>query len=198
MHGQAERFELSNSPREERVDADDIRAELERVLSSNTFARSERARGMLRYIVEQDLSGKADLLKGFSIAQDVFGKSDDFDPAMDAVVRVQAGRLRDQLTTYYESEGSGNAVKIKVPRGTYVPVYERVAIGDDAEPSETLDFEHPETGKQPIGTKPDRVRIEPNQPVSPFIVSNVRRFWVALISIVILLLVILFVLWRMI
>ncbi|MEO1748987.1 MAG: hypothetical protein AAFR27_10310, partial [Pseudomonadota bacterium] len=72
---------MSNSPPEERVDADEIRAELERVLSSNTFARSERAKGMLRYIVEQDLSGKADLLKGFSIAQDVFGKSDDFDPA---------------------------------------------------------------------------------------------------------------------
>ncbi|MEO1748358.1 MAG: hypothetical protein AAFR27_07030, partial [Pseudomonadota bacterium] len=115
----------------------------------------------------------------------------------DAVVRVQAGRLRDQLATYYDTEGSGNAIKISVPRGTYVPVYERSSSTDEVEPGETLDFEHPETGKQPIITKPDRVRIEPNQPVSPFIVANVRRFWIALISIVILLLVILFILWRM-
>ena len=188
---------LSKLPVEERVDPDDIRTELERVLSSSTFARSERARGMLRYIVEQDLDGKGDLLKGFTIAQDVFGKSDDFDPAMDAVVRVQAGRLRDQLSGYYEAEGANNPVQIKIPRGTYVPVYTLKADNPKPDDLDALDFDGNGGQYQPLSATTGPIRIEPDVPVSPFIVANFRRFWFVLISIVILLLVILFVLWRL-
>ena len=58
-----------------------VRDALDSVLSSDVFARSERARDLLRYLVTQDLAGHADRLKGFSIAVDVFGKNDKFDPA---------------------------------------------------------------------------------------------------------------------
>lgn len=175
---------------------DDIRTELERILSSNSFARSERARGMLRYIVEQDLDGKGDLLKGFTIAQDVFGKSDDFDPAMDAVVRVQAGRLRDQLTNYYEGEGANNPVQIEIPRGTYVPVYGQNSVEARSQRADPLDFDGDGTEHEPLSPKTGPIRIEADVPVSPFIVSTVRRFWVALISIFLLLLLILWIVWR--
>ncbi|MEN0000160.1 MAG: hypothetical protein AAF940_04695 [Pseudomonadota bacterium] len=149
---------------------------------------------MLRYIVEQELAGKGDLLKGYTIAQDVFGKSDDFDPAMDAVVRVQAGRLRDQLASYYSGEGADNPIEITIPRGTYMPhfSYRGDAAGAHAEEVvDSLDFDADTGTTPPITQKPSAVRIEPDQPVSPYIVANVRRFWVVLISIVVLLLLIL-------
>jgi tetratricopeptide (TPR) repeat protein len=103
--------------------ADQVRDALERILASEVFARSERARDLLRYLVEQDLAGNADRLKGFSIGVDVFRKDDRFDPATDTVVRVQAGRLRDLLQQYYEGEGAADPLQISVPRGSYVPEY---------------------------------------------------------------------------
>jgi tetratricopeptide (TPR) repeat protein len=101
-----------------------VRETLERILASETFGRSERARELLSYIVERDLAGDADKLKGFAIAMDVFGKDADFDPSTDAVVRVQAGRLRELLQQYFANEGVAEPVRIAIPRGSYVPAYE--------------------------------------------------------------------------
>jgi hypothetical protein len=94
-----------------------VRETLERVLASETFGRSERARKLLRYLVEREQDGEADRLKGFSIAVDVFGKDADFDSATDAVVRVQAGRLRELLQQYSATEGAADPVQIVIPRG---------------------------------------------------------------------------------
>lgn len=105
-----------------------VRETLERLLASETFGRSERARKLIRYLVEREQAGEADRLKGFSIAMDVFGKDGDFDPSTDAVVRVQAGRLRDLLQQYFANEGVAEPVRIAIPRGGYVPAYELNAI----------------------------------------------------------------------
>ena len=88
-----------------RIDPADIKIALNTILQSETFARSERSRELLKYIVERDLDGEADRLKGFAIALDVFDREENFDPSTDAVVRVQAGRLRDLIDTYYSGEG---------------------------------------------------------------------------------------------
>ncbi|MER9453346.1 MULTISPECIES: hypothetical protein [unclassified Mesorhizobium] len=105
-----------------------VRETLERLLASETFGRSERARKLLRYLVEREQAGEADRLKGFSIAMDVFGKDGDFDSSTDAVVRVQAGRLRELLQHYFANEGIAEPVRIAIPRGGYVPSYELNAI----------------------------------------------------------------------
>src|SRR5690606_28574655 len=114
--------------------AEQVRDALERVLASESFARSERARNLLRYLVEQDLEGHGDRLKGYSIAVDVFGKDDSFDPATDTAVRVQAGRLRDLLDHYYAQEGSGERLRITGRRGSYLPE-RRTGAGDEALPA---------------------------------------------------------------
>ena len=101
-----------------------VRETLERLLASETFGRSERARELLRYLVERQLAGEAERLKGFSIAVDVFGKDTDFDSSTDAVVRVQAGRLRELLNQYFATEGAAEPIRIAIPRGSYVPIYE--------------------------------------------------------------------------
>ncbi|MEP9399981.1 hypothetical protein [Mesorhizobium sp. KR2-14] len=96
---------------------------LDKILASETFSRSERARKLLRYLVEQEQAGEADRLKGFTIAVDVFGRDADFDSSADAVVRVQARRLRDLLKQYSETEGADDPLRVVIPRGSYVPVY---------------------------------------------------------------------------
>lgn len=106
-----------------------VRDTLERILASETFARSERARRLLRYLVEQQLDGNTDRLKGLSIAVEVLGRQAGFDGSTDAVVRVQAGRLRDLLDEYFAGEGAVEPIRITVPRGGYVPVYEQAPAG---------------------------------------------------------------------
>lgn len=96
---------------------------LERVLASDTFARSGRARDLLRYLVAREQMGESDALKGYSIALDVFGRDEAFDPSTDSVVRVQARRLRDLLNEYYRGEGAADRLRIDIPRGSYVPSY---------------------------------------------------------------------------
>ena len=98
-----------------------MRDELERILSSETFKRSERARELLSYLVAREQLGEAELLKGYAIAVDVFGKDSEFDSSTDAVVRVQAGRLRELLTQYYAAEGRRDPIRLVIPRGSYVP-----------------------------------------------------------------------------
>jgi len=121
-----------------------VRKTLERVLASNTFSRSERARHLLRYLVEREQAGQADRLKGFAIAVDVFGKDADFDPSTDAVVRVQAGRLRDLLQQYSVAEGASDPLRIVIPRGGYTPEYMPNEAGPCPAEAEEEQASHPE------------------------------------------------------
>lgn len=126
----------------------EIRASLDAVIASETFSRSARAREFLRYLVENQLDGRADRLKGYSIALDVFDRDTEFDPSTDAVVRVQAGRLRELLEQYYDGEGSDSGLRINVPRGCYVPRYEildRTDVPDEVLPASDALFPEPET-----------------------------------------------------
>ena len=52
----------------------DVREQLERILASPDFAVSERDRKLLRYVVEEALAGRAERIKAYSIATEVFGR----------------------------------------------------------------------------------------------------------------------------
>ena len=110
--------------------ADLERSELKEVLSSKTFARSQRLVRLLEYIAEKHFLGQADQVCEYTIATEVLGRSTDFDPAEDAISRVEIHRLRKKLRDYYASEGADRPVKIVVPPGMYAPVFLReVASG---------------------------------------------------------------------
>jgi hypothetical protein len=83
------------------VSPDDVRQELQRILSSPTFANAARARRFLAYVVEQALEGRGGEIKESIVAIEVFDKTSDFDPRVDTIVRVEAGKLRKRLQTYY-------------------------------------------------------------------------------------------------
>ncbi|TPM32813.1 hypothetical protein [Mesorhizobium sp. B2-3-4] len=161
-----------------------VRETLERLLASETFGRSERARKLLRYLVEREQAGEADRLKGFSIAMDVFGKDGDFDPSTDAVVRVQAGRLRDLLQQYFANEGIAEPFRIAIPRGGYVPAYELNAIrlpetAERAIQAETVATSSARAGAAEAPTVPAALPTPIVAP-APSVARHLRFFWMAI------------------
>lgn len=105
------------------VSAGSVRAELARILASPRFDASERNRHFLSYVVEETLAGRADRIKAYTIATEVFGRDPTFDPQLDSIVRIEAGRLRRALERYYLTDGRANTVRIDIPRGGYAPVF---------------------------------------------------------------------------
>lgn len=101
-----------------------VRTQLERILTSRGFDATERTHKFLLYIVDETLRDRADRIKAFSIATDVFGRDASFDPRSDPIVRVEAGHLRRALEHFYVTAGQSDPVAIKVPKGSYVPLFE--------------------------------------------------------------------------
>lgn len=83
----------------------------------------QRLAQLLTFVVETTLRGDADHLKETTIGVSVFGRSPDYDPKVDTIVRSQAWRLRAKLKKYYMSEGLHDPVVIEIPKGHYVPVF---------------------------------------------------------------------------
>lgn len=100
-----------------------MRVQLQRILGSSTFADAERGSRFLRFVVETALEGRTGEIKESVIGVEVLGRSPSFDPKTDPIVRVEAGRLRARLNSYYEGEGKGAAVLISLPKGRYVPEF---------------------------------------------------------------------------
>jgi Tol biopolymer transport system component len=107
------------------IGQDQVATHLERVLASRTFAASRRLIELLRFCVERTLEGSTDTLKESMIGVSVFGRSPDYDPKLDPIVRVHAGRLRTKLKLYYETEGMHSSILIVIPKGGYVPHFEK-------------------------------------------------------------------------
>ena len=99
-----------------------VRAQLERMLASEVFSRSQQLRRFLSFIVDQRLAGQGHTLKESVLAHELYGKGTDFDGGTDPVVRVDARRLRDKLRE--DHEGRSDPVVISLPKGSYVPAFE--------------------------------------------------------------------------
>jgi hypothetical protein len=95
------------------------RVEIERILQSETFRSSDVLRRLFRFLAEKAVAGEADQLKEYSIGLDAFGKPSTYDPRNDAIVRLQAGRLRQKLAEYYRTEGKDDPVVIDLPKGHF-------------------------------------------------------------------------------
>lgn len=99
--------------------------QLERILRSETFQRSDRLKRFLTFIVRETAAGRGPELKEYVIGVQVFCKEDSFDPRTDPIVRVQARRLRAKLVRYYREEGRADPTLIALPKGGYSPVITR-------------------------------------------------------------------------
>ncbi len=98
-----------------------IRAELQRVLESPEFRASKRCQDFLKFVVENTLLGRIEILKERTIGIEAFGRPASYDPSDDATVRVKAGEVRRRLSQYYAGEGREDEIRIELPPGGYVP-----------------------------------------------------------------------------
>jgi hypothetical protein len=103
----------------------EVRGALERVVTSPVFRSSPQLAAFLKFIVESALAGRPEDIKGYTIAIKALGRSEDFNPKTDAIVRVEAGRLRRALATYYGDAGAHDPIGIEIPARGYVPTFHR-------------------------------------------------------------------------
>jgi hypothetical protein len=103
------------------VDRSQIQAQIDRLTASPVLHGSESLCKFLRYVALHALDHPGVPLKEYQIATEVFGRQDNFDPQVDSMVRVQAGRLRAKLSEYYSGNGTvDDPVVVELPKGTYV------------------------------------------------------------------------------
>lgn len=97
--------------------------ELARILASEDFAGSQQLTGFLQFVVDETVEGRGDTLKERTIALKGLGRESDFDPRVDSIVRVAAGKLRRSLEHYYAKDGAANPLRIEMPKGSYQLVF---------------------------------------------------------------------------
>jgi hypothetical protein len=90
------------------------------VLSSAVFQRSPVLSGLLRYLVNETIAGRASTLKSFIVAVDALGRKQDFDSASDSSARVQMGRLRKALESYYADNSPSDGACIYLLPSSYI------------------------------------------------------------------------------
>jgi hypothetical protein len=93
--------------------------EVDKLVHSHTLHGSESLCKLLRYLAEHAVRHPGVALKEYQIATEVFGRPADFDPQLDSLVRVQAGRLRAKIAEYYAHEGTDDPIQVELPKGTY-------------------------------------------------------------------------------
>jgi hypothetical protein len=121
-------------------------AQIERLLGSRSLHGSESLCKLLRYLANLSLDHPGVAPKEYQIATEVFGRHEDFDPHLDSMVRVQAGRLRAKLAEYYSSEGASDRTLVEMPKGTYALTFsERPAV--TATPAAGESRKPPQEGK---------------------------------------------------
>jgi hypothetical protein len=146
--------------------------ELETILASGLFDRSPTLAQLLKYVCGKHFEGSPECIKEYSIAVDVLGRSPDFDPKKDSIIRVQFHRLREKLDEYYANGGANHAVQILIPHGHYAPQF--VYHAAPQEPA-------PEAAQTPPPALDVAASQVPDAPVAPAIPNKslFRLAWLA-------------------
>jgi Malectin domain len=149
------------------------RAEVDTVLSSGVFGRTNNHVRLLAFVCEKYFEGAVDEIKEYSIAVHALGRPESFDPQLDTIVRVTAHALRKRLEDYYTSAGADHSVHICLPPGHYVPKFihtsELEATTEsrlDKKQNGQQEYQQVSLAAQLEESKPDRVaaRHDGNEP----------------------------------
>ncbi|MBS1806975.1 MAG: hypothetical protein JST84_02155 [Acidobacteria bacterium] len=149
---------ISNHTTKE-IPKEQIIGQLEKLIASKQFCQTRNLGKFLQHIVRKTVAGEESDLKESLLGREVFLRGENFDPAKDSVVRVQAIALRKKLTTYYEEEGFNDEVVITLPKGHYVPVFSSHQAQNNALavlPTDQAVFQDSITVRQATYTPPPR------------------------------------------
>jgi TolB-like protein len=103
-----------------------IRAHVDRLLASPDFHIPARRARLLRYLVDRAAAGQGEQINEYSIGVDVFERPASFDPKIDAVVRAEVSRLRQNLKEHYARGSYADGTILELPARSYVPVFRSV------------------------------------------------------------------------
>ncbi len=96
---------------------------VQRVAASLPFQKTTRLRDFLLYVCERTLKRQLEDIREPSIGCAVFGRTPDYNPSEDNIVRVEARHLRKRLADYFDNEGKEEPYVILIPKGSYMPVF---------------------------------------------------------------------------
>lgn len=102
---------------------DDVIDQVNKIISTEEFKKTKILTDFLTFIVDETLEGNEDSLKEYVIATNVLTRNPDFDPQVNAIVRIHAHRLRKKLKNYYNTEGRFDKILITMPKGRYIPFF---------------------------------------------------------------------------
>ena len=100
---------------------------IQRIVASPHLAKSSRLCGFLQFVAAETLQGRASELNEQRIGVHVFERKLDYDSADDNIVRSHASRLRQRIEAYFLHGGQSEPIRVTLPRGGYVPLFEAVA-----------------------------------------------------------------------
>jgi TolB-like protein/cytochrome c-type biogenesis protein CcmH/NrfG len=103
----------------------EIVGQLDRILSSPQISGSVVLSEFLRFVVQEAIDGRGDELKEYTIGVNALRRDVDFNPQIDSIVRIHAGRLRRAVKEYYYEVGTSDPIVISIPKGSYQPSFER-------------------------------------------------------------------------
>lgn len=101
-----------------------VLSQLEKILASDGFQHSRRYPALLRHVVEKTIAGNADDLKERMLGITVFGRAPEYDTSSDPVVRTTASEVRKRLDDYYSRPEHSGELRITLPVGSYVPIFQ--------------------------------------------------------------------------
>jgi hypothetical protein len=126
---------------------------VQRIIASPGFVNSQRLSAFLLYVSRQCLAGKGGDLNERLIGEAVFERSPDYDPRDDNIVRSHASRLRARLEDYFERDGAAETLRVRIPRGSYAPIFEETEFSARPLDSVTSELaEEQETSARPFGS----------------------------------------------
>jgi TolB-like protein len=109
--------------KEQTISAELVRKELHLILNFGEISNAPILSKFLQFITDKKLLGQEDEIKEYTIGIKALGKPSDFNPQLDAYVRIHAGRLRQVISRYYLGPGKDDEVVIDIPKGSYIPVF---------------------------------------------------------------------------
>ena len=153
-----------------------------RIAASGGFTKSERLPRFLIYICEQFLTGNAHQINEQRIGAQIFNRGRDYNPGEDNIVRSYARLLRKRLDLYFAGEGRDEPMRIVIPRGGYVPVFESLIDVVKISASSTQTVHNEDARVELIATENESDAKEtmdwerkPAAPFCPWLFASSRR-----------------------
>src|SRR3569832_824300 len=83
------------------ISAELVRKELHQILNFEEISNAHVLSKFLQFVTDKKLYGQEEEIKEYTIGFKALGKQSNFNPKVDAYVRIHAGRLRQVLDRYY-------------------------------------------------------------------------------------------------